>query len=270
MNSSAVATPPPAAIMPAVSASMPPRATIPKTFLQRAGKFLLRHRLLLLLVAADLVTKLAAFALLPHDEPVPLMPGVSLYLAVNEWGVMGGVHGIGAVTANPAYTMMLAFGLLVFALAILRLGTSGLAFGWRVLAGTAVFFGVALAAQAVSVPFAHVALPAQVIVMTIRLAALAVSVAFYAASIAAWPRAAFTLFAAGALGNTASYAYPPFAVIDFLMVPIEPLLALAGRGGESLVGVVNMADLYLFTFPVVLMAWPIAALVVRAGRLLRI
>jgi len=240
---------------------------------RRVGELLRRHRLLLLLLVADVATKVAAFGLLPHGQPVPVLPGLTLYLAVNDWGVMGGVHGIGAVTANPAYTMVLALGLFVFALVILRLGASSLGFGWRVLAGTAVFMGVAFAAQAVAIPLAHLTLPADVIVMTIRMAALTVSLAFYAASTAPLPRAAFTFFAAGALANALSYTYPPFDVVDFLMVPIQPVLGLLGGSpeavSESTVGVINLADLYLFAFPLLLLAWPPSALFLRTRRLVR-
>ena len=236
---------------------------MPATFARRVRKQLRPHRLLLLLLVADIATKVAAFALLPDGSPVSVLPGLRLYLAVNDWGVMGGVHGLGAVTANPAYTIFLAFGLFVFALAILRLGVSSLGFGWRVLAGTAVFFAVAFAAQAAAIPLAYLTLPAEVIVTTIRVAALAVSLAFYTASTAPLPRAAFTLFAAGALSNAASYTYPPFEVVDFLMVPIQPLIGLLGSGGEATVGVINLADMYLLAFPLLLLAWPPAALFLR-------
>lgn len=244
---------------------------MPTPFSQRLRDFVYRHRLLLLLLAVDIATKVAAFGLLPHGRAVALMPGVTLYLAVNDWGVMGGVHGIGAVTAAPAYTMFLAFGLFLFAVVVLRLGASTLGLGWRVLTGTMVFLAIAFAAQAIAVPFAHLTLPADVIVVTIRVAALAVSVAFYAASTAPIPRAAFTFVAAGALANAASYAYPPFEVIDFLMVPIQPVLALLGSaagaasgGTEGVVGVINMADLYLLVFPLLLAAWPPLALLRRS------
>lgn len=229
--------------------------------------FVSRHRLLLFLVAADVATKLAAFRLLPHGEPVELTSRISLYLAVNDWGVMGGVHGIGAVTENPAYTMLLALGLFAFSFAIVRLGRSSLAFGWRLAAGTTVFFGVAIAAHVLSLPLRGFQMPAEVIVPFIRFAALTVSVAFYAASTALVPRTAFTLFAAGALSNSASYTYPPYEVVDFLMVPIQPLLAALGsaEASASTVGVVNLADLYLFTVPLVLAAWPVAALLRRTA-----
>lgn len=239
------------------------------TFSRRLASFLLRHRALLLLVLADTVTKVAAFELLPHGRPVSVLPGLSFYLAVNDWGVMGGVHGIGAVTASPAYTIVLAIGLVLFALLVLRLGNSSLGFAWRIAIGTLAFFVVAFAAQAVQIPFAHVTMPANAIVMTIRMAALTVALAFYAVSSAPVPRVAFTLFAAGALGNAASYTYPPFEVIDFLMIPIEPVFALIGKSGEAMVGVINLADLYIFTFPLLLLAWVPAALLQRTWLLTR-
>jgi lipoprotein signal peptidase len=230
--------------------------------------FLLRHRLLLLLLAADVATKVAAFNLLPDGRPVAVLPGLRLYLAVNRWGVMGGAQGIGAVTANPAYTMLLALGLVAFAFAVHRLAASSLGFGSRVLAGAAVFLGIAFAAQTIAMPLAHLAVPADVLVATIRFAVLVVSVAFYAASSAPLPRAAFTLLAAGALANAASYAYPPFKVVDFVMVPLQPLLGMLGKsttlGGDASVGVINLADLYLFTFPLPLLAWPLSVLLGRA------
>ncbi len=232
-----------------------------------------RHRVLVGLLVADIATKVAAFRLLPHGEPVELISPISLYLAVNDWGVMGGVHGIGAVTANPAYTMLLAFGLFVFAYAIVRLGRSSLAFGWRLLAGAAVFVGVAIGAHALSLPLRGVDVPADVLVPFIRFAALTVSVALYVASTACIPRAAFTLFAAGALSNAASYAYPPYEVVDFLMVPAQPFLAAFGAEAvqTSTVGVVNLADLYLFAVPLVLLLWPLAALsaLLRGGAFAR-
>src|SRR5688572_28439076 len=107
---------------------------------RRAAAFLHRHRAILALILGDAVTKIAAFLVLPHGETVEVLPGLKFFLAVDDWGVMGGVHGIGAVTANPAYTMFLACGLLVFAHVIVRLGESRLAFGWLVVMGTAVFF----------------------------------------------------------------------------------------------------------------------------------
>lgn len=233
---------------------------------RRMVDFVSRHLVLFVLLAADVATKVAAFRLLPHGEAVELLPRVGLYLAVNDWGVMGGVHGIGAVTANPAYTMLLALGLFVFSYSIVRLARTSLGFGWRFLAGAGVFLGVALGAHALAVPLRGIDVPADLIVPFIRFAALTVSVALYVASTALMPRAAFTLFAAGALSNAASYTYPPFEVVDFLMIPIQPFLGVLGPGAasESTVGVVNLADLYLFAVPFVLLAWPLAALVRRA------
>jgi lipoprotein signal peptidase len=228
----------------------------------RASEFLGRHRLLLALIAADAITKIVAFLVLPLGESISVMPGLRLFLAVNDWGVMGGVHGIGTVTSNPAYTTFLAFGLLLFAHVIVKLGNSTLAFGWRFLMGLAVFLAVAFLAEGLARPLSHISMPLDVVVMTIRLAALLVAVAFYSVSRAPMPRLIFTFFAAGALSNAASYLYPPFEVIDFLVVPISPFLALLGPGAsaETTVGVINLADLYLFTVPFLVAAWPPAAL----------
>lgn len=236
----------------------------PDTPRSRSSAFLRRHRVLALLVAVDVATKVAAFELLPDGRFVELLPGLRLYLAVNEWGVMGGVDGIGKVTENPAYTMTLAVGLLVFALAVYRLGVSALGFGWKLLCGVAVFFAVAFAAEnAVALP-AHLSMPPHLMIGMIRASVLAVSLAFYAASTALVPRLAFTLLAAGAVANAASYAYPPFEVVDFVMVPLHPFVGLLARGadasGPDSFGVINLADLYLFVFPLALLAWPPSAL----------
>jgi lipoprotein signal peptidase len=237
----------------------------PVTISQRASAFLRRNRVLLVLLAADAASKIAAFLMLPNAETVEVAPGIKFFLAVNDWGVMGGVHGIGAVTANPSYTLFLAFGLLVFAAVIYRLGQSSLTFGWRVVMGTAVFLFVAFAAQAFAKPLSHITMPSDVVVMTIRLAALMVAIAFYAVARSPMPRAIFTMFAAGALSNALSYTYPPFEVVDFLMVPIQPFLSMLGPGvsAETTVGVINFADLYLFTVPFLVALWMPAALFLR-------
>ena len=125
---------------------------------RRVVSMLRGHRVLAALVLVDILAKVAAFAFLPDGRAVTLLPGLRLYLAVNEWGVMGGVEGIGRVTANPAYTMLLAAGLMVFACAIVRLSASSIAFGWQVLAGFLVFLTGAFAAQAVAAPLSHIAL----------------------------------------------------------------------------------------------------------------
>ena len=118
-------------------------------------------------------------------------------------------------------------------------------------------------------PFAHVAIPTDIIVATIRMAALAVSVAFYLASRAPLPRTAFTLLAAGAMANAASYTYPPFEVVDFVMIPLQPLVGLLGNSapltGDATMGIINFADLYLFVVPLVLVAWP-ASVLLGLGR----
>jgi len=229
----------------------------------RTVAFARRHGVLAALVAADAATKTAAFHLLPLGEPVTLMPGLRLCLAINEWGVMGGVNGLGPVASRPMYTLILAAGLLVLALTILRLAATGLSFGWRVAAGTAVFLGVACAAEAASAVLPAIVVPADVLVATIRAAALLLALAFYAASRAPRARAPFLLLAAGALANAASSAYPPFAVVDFLVVPLAPLASLVGGHvgalGEDTVGVINLADVCLFVFPLLLLAWPFAA-----------
>ncbi|HXC49819.1 MAG TPA: signal peptidase II [Candidatus Limnocylindrales bacterium] len=230
------------------------------SFARRVLSALERHRFLAALVAADVASKVAAFHFLPDGRAVTLLPGVRLYLAVNEWGVMGGVEGIGRVTANPAYTVLLAAGLIVFAGAIVRLSASSIAFGWQVFAGLLVFLGVAFAAQAIAAPLSHIPLPASMIVATIRLAVLAVSLAFYFASSAPIARAAFTLLAAGSLSNAVSYVYPPYEVVDFLIVPLGSL-----SDGASF-GVINFADIYLFLFPLMLLAWPASALISRRLR----
>jgi lipoprotein signal peptidase len=221
--------------------------------------FVRRHGWLLVLLALDIITKVAAFGLLPHGERVSLMPGLQLYLAVNEWGVMGGVKGIGSVTANPAYTMLLAAGLLSFAVIVVRIGLSGMGFAARLGLGTFAFFAIATAAEVGARPLAGLAVPADLVVPSIRFAALAVAVALYSACRAPWPRAAFTLLAAGALANNASYVYPPFEVVDFVMVPVAPLLRLLGNApdpGGGDMGVINLADMYVAIFPALLLLWP--------------
>lgn len=247
--------------LPAADAS--PHGRAPRGFARR-------HAALFAMVLADACTKLVAFGLLPHEETVRLLPGLRLRLAINEWGVMGGVQGLGPVAARPAYTMLLAAGLLVLAASILRLASTRRSFGRRVALGAAVFLGVAFAAEAGSEVLPAVPFPADVVVTTIRVAALALALAFYAASRAAGARAAFTLLAAGAVANAASALYPPFSVVDFLVVPLAPLSFLMGRHGAgfdaSTVGVVNLADLYLFAFPLALAAWPLAAAARRARR----
>jgi lipoprotein signal peptidase len=247
---------------------MTERSTQSASVAQRAAGFLGRHRLLLTLIGLDAATKVAAFLLLPHGETVHLLPGLQLFLAVNDWGVMGGVYGIGPVTKNPAYTMFLALGLLVFAHVIVRLGESRLAFGWRLVMGTAVFLVVAFLSEGFAKPLSHISMPSDVVVMTIRLAALVVAVAFYSVSRAPMPTLVFTFFAAGALSNAASFLYPPFEVIDFLVVPIGPILDVLGSSepGASMRGVINLADLYLFTVPLLVLAWPPVALVSRLRR----
>lgn len=219
-----------------------------------------RHRLLLALVVVDVATKLAAFHFLPHGQAVTVVPGLRLYLALNEWGVMGGAEGIDAVTANPAYTILLAAGLVLFAAVILRLSASSIAFGWQVFAGLLIFLAIAFLTETLAASVSHVALPAGVIVGTIRLAVLTVSLAFYFASSSPSARAPFTLLAAGALANAASYVYPPYTVVDFLMIPLE---AFSAAADSTSVGVINLADVYLFLFPLLLLAWPATALVRR-------
>jgi len=249
---------------------MPARAARTASLPALAVSLLAQHRFLVVLVAADVASKVAAFQLLPDGRAVTLLPGLRLFLAVNEWGVMGGVQGIGAITANSTYTLLLALGLLGFALVVHRLGSSSLAFGRRLFAGTLVFFAVAFAAQTLAKPFAEVSLPVDTIVSTIRLAVLMLALAFYSASSAPLPRAAFTLLAAGALANALSYTYPPFEVVDFLVVPLAPLGALLGSGaamaGDTAVGVINLADLYVFAFPLLLLAWPPLAALRRLRR----
>ena len=231
--------------------------------------FLVRHRFLLTLLLLDIATKVAAFRLLPEAEPVVVFPGVRLFLALNEWGVMGGVHGMNAITARSAYDVMLAIGLFFFALVVQRLGVSSLRVGWRVLVGLMAFFAVAVAAETVALPLADVRVPATILVSILRLAVLAVTLAFYAVMTAPLPRVAFTLLAAGALGNSLSFLYPPFAVVDFLILPLTfamPLLGVWAAGSpDDIAGVINMADVYLFLFPFLVLAWPVSALV-RAGR----
>jgi lipoprotein signal peptidase len=218
------------------------------------------HALLLVLFAADVATKLAAFRLLPEGQPVTVLPGLRLFLARNEWGVLGGVDGVGTVTANPAYTMILAVGLLLFAALVLCLSAFSIAFAWRLVAGAVVFLAIAFAAQSLAAPLAHIELPASLTVASIRVAVLAVGLAFYLASSAPFARAAFSLLAAGSLANAASFVYPPYAVIDFLVVPLD-LFGVAS--GEDTVGVINLADVYLIAFPLLLVAWPVGAIARR-------
>lgn len=249
---------------------MPAPAAQPLPFRVRAGRLLRRHGVLGLLVTADVVTKVAAFRLLPHGEPVEVFPGLRLLLAVNEWGVMGGVEGMGAVASKPAYTMLLAAGLVALAWGVLRLAESGLGFGRRMAVGTAAFFGIAFLAEAGEAALPGVDVPAGLLIPSIRVAALMLALALYGASRVPRSRLPFTLLAAGALANAASSLYPPFDVVDFLVVPLAPLASLLGNspaiGSDSTVGVINLADVYLFAFPFALVAWPVAFALSRAGR----
>lgn len=250
--------------MPSRSArSTSPAPTAPSL----AAPALERHAPLLLLVAIDVATKLAAWTWLPHGRVVDAAPGLRFFLAINEWGVMGGPVGMPRVTAEPAYTLMLALGLALLSLVVLRLGRSRAGFGARVAMGAAAFGVVAVVARAVSLPFADQDLPAGWVVPAIRASVLLLAVSLYAASRAPRPRAAFTLLAAGALANAASSLYPPFEVIDFLIVPLAPFLPLLGAAdstsGADAIGVINVADLYLFAFPFALLAWPVLAVLRR-------
>ncbi|HYC01275.1 MAG TPA: signal peptidase II [Candidatus Limnocylindrales bacterium] len=213
---------------------------------------LARHRVLLGLLALDAITKRIAFSVLPSNETVSVMGVPVFQLALNEWGVMGGVEGIGSVTSNSAYTLILAAGLLVQALVIWWLGSVELQFWLRLVAGLTVFFAIATAAEFAAKPMADVSADPAVVVTSIRGAALVLSLALYAVSRAPLPRLAFTLLAGGALANALSYAYPPFEVVDFLRIPLP--------GRDDVYGVVNLADVYVLAFVVVAMAWPLLSL----------
>jgi len=235
----------------------------------RTLEFLRRHLLLASLLVVDALTKVAAFTLLDHDGAVEVGGGLSLRLVLNEWGVMGGVQGIGAVAANPAYTFLLAAGLSLLAICVPLLSASGLAFGWRLLLGAIAFLIVSLFVEVLAKPLAGWNVGGEWVVPVLRASALLLAVALYVASRAGFPRLAFGLLAAGALGNTASRLYPPYEVVDFLMVPLAPFARLAGQEvGEDLHAILNVADLYVLAFPVVLAAWPSAvALRFMAGLL---
>lgn len=210
------------------------------------------HIALVALVAADVATKLAAFALLPAGEPVGITRGVGFHLTLNEWGVLGGVEGISAVTANSVYTVMLAVALLGLAVLVRRLARMGLSFPVRVLAGSVAFVVVANVVQFVSRPFANVALPPEPVIYAIRTAALVVSLALYSVSHAPVPSAVFTLLGAGSVANAASYAYPPFEVIDFVRIPLP--------GQPDAFGVLNLADVYIALSIALALVWPLIAL----------
>lgn len=211
-----------------------------------------RHRALVLLVAADVGTKVLAFALLGSGETIQIGRGFGLYLALNEWGVMGGVEGIGSVTANSVYTTLLAGALLFLALVVRRLDAYGLSFPLRLVCGTVIFFAVATVIQIAASPFAAVALPPDFVISAIRGSALVLSLALYSVSRSAMGAAVFTLLSAGSVANALSYAYPPFEVIDFLKVPLP--------GRADLFGVINVADVYVALFAMGFLAWPLVAL----------
>ena len=211
--------------------------------------------MLLGLMAFDAITKRVAFSVLPSGETIPFFGAPLFQLALNEWGVMGGVEGINSVTNNSAYTLILAVGLLVQALVIVWLGSVALPFWLKLTAGLAVFFAIATAAELVAKPMAHLSADPAVVVMSIRGSALVLSVALYAVSRAPLPRLAFTLLAAGALSNGISYLYPPYEVVDFLRLPVP--------GRADLYGVVNLADIYVLAFVAVALAWPVLALIAR-------
>lgn len=218
------------------------------------------HLALLGLLAADVVTKTASFALLEQGSPYHVFPGVTLYLALNEWGVMGGVAGLGAVTANTAYTFGLAVGLFVLAAVVAALSRTRFPFAVRCTLGVASFLAVAEGARLFGERWTGAAFEPHAVVYGVRAASLAVCVTLYGASRSTWPRAAFALLAAGALGNALSYLYPPFGVVDFLLVPVAPvLLALGAEGHDETFGVINLADLYVVGFALAVVLWPLAA-----------
>ena len=212
-----------------------------------------RHFVLVALVAADVATKSLAFGLLPGGETIPIAGGVGFYLTLNEWGVLGGVQGISAVTANSVYTVMLATALLGLAVMVRKLAALRLPFAVRTIAGVVIFFVVANVIQLLAQPFAHVALPPDLVIYAIRIAALVVSLSFYSVSRAALPCAIFTLLSAGSLANAVSYAYPPFEVIDFLRVPLP--------GRDHAFGVLNLADVYIALSLAMGLLWPLIALI---------
>lgn len=222
-------------------------------FAERAVAFGQRHFVLASLVAVDVATKQLAFRLLPAGATAEGDTGFGFHLTLNEWGVLGGVQGVAAVTANSVYTLLLAAALLGLALMVRWLSATGMSFAARLLVGSVLFVIVANLVQFVARPFAYVTLPPDLVINSIRASALVMSLTLYSVSRSAMGCAVFTLLSAGSLANGLSYVYPPFEVIDFLRVPVP--------GFQGAFGVINLADVYIVAAILAALAWPPVALI---------
>jgi hypothetical protein len=189
-------------------------------------------RLLILLVAIDLIAKIAAFAFLPEAAPIDREASFQLVLSVNTSGLGtkarelmrdDTVHGFAATSMA-----FLALGLALVAVRGRPWGT------WRKISFCAGAFGLWVVIGALLEPqFAR--LPDAASLAIIRGALTLFTLAVWVVVPRGLWKLALTLAAAGAVGNLLSSVYPPFHVVDFMYS------ALANR--VLGLGVFNFADL---------------------------
>ena len=191
-------------------------------------------RLLLLLVAVDLASKLAALAFLPSGAPVNYDATFQFVLSPNLVGM--GTWGKAAMRySSPPDMMAGAVANIGLAISLMVVRTRHYKH-WRKVAvclgGLTVgaVLGMAMAPALLSLPA-----PLQVIVLR-GAGVFAVVVIWRLVPRGVW-KLSLTLLAAAAIGNALSLLYPPFMIVDFMYSRLAAMTLYYG--------VFNVADLYI-------------------------
>lgn len=208
----------------------------------------MQRRLLLMvlvLVVADALTKLAALRFLLLERSVVVTDWCSLSLTLNETGLGSDYRKL----FGQGSQLFVAAVYVLMTPVVINIQSRRWRFGVKVLTAFAIYAALLLTARSAS---AFVSLPTLnpwTANLVARAAAFPLLIAFLTISRSTYFRFLWALALACGIGNALSLLYPPFKIVDFIQV--EPATALFGTG------IFNLADVYADAAKVLLLVSPL-------------
>lgn len=171
-------------------------------------------------VAIDTLTKVLAFLLLAPGDYYPVF-GDSFGLYVIQNSAIGAATLINGLLGSGDTAVVFLFNALTY-----LLFAAGVGFGWRlpvrkifkVFIVVGITIGASVLSRVLATSFPHLHPDPKLALTVLRVSVLSLIAAAFSVSRRMAPRCLWTCLAAAAFSNLIGFFYPPFSVIDFLIV----------------------------------------------------
>jgi lipoprotein signal peptidase len=181
-------------------------------------RFLPKYFFLIVIVAIiDVLSKVLVYSMIPLYATVPVISDFFyIYPILNETGLNPLAFSI--TEGNQLFSILISLSGVILGVYIIFIRKTGLKKWLQVLIGIAVHIGLSLLSGAVAESFPVYGLNTHLVAVLTMIGPLFIAILFFCISKRSYFKLVWAFVTAGGLGNFLSYFYPPFRVVDFLVL----------------------------------------------------